>query len=369
MRADYVIVGGGVYGCATAWHLARNHDVVVVEAEAIASGASGGEGERGVRANGRDPRELPLIPPAYEAWARLADVLDPPIGYRRIGHLELIEREVDLEPAAARVELQLAHDIPTQLLDSGDVRRIEPEVSKSVVAAVYCAEDGVVDHTATTQALARAARRRGARVLERVTATGLVIAGDRVAKVLTRDEEIVVERGVVIVCNAGTPELLASVGVAVPVFPVVPQVIVTERVAPGLVRHLIGHAHRRLALKTLPDGRLMITGGWLGTWDAQTGRGLVADDQVAGNLAEAVAVFPRLNGVPVALAVADRVEAIASDMVPIIDRIPGTSNAIFATGWSGHGWAIAPAVSDLLAEWTLTGDRPSALAPFALDRF
>ena len=206
-------------------------------------------------------------------------------------------------------------------------------------------------------------------MLEGLPATSLVIAGDRVSKVLTPTEDIVVDRGVIAVCNAGTPELVASIGITVPVFPVVPQVIITERAPPGLVHHLIGHAHRRLALKTLPNGSVMITGGWLGTWDAQTGRGQVVDDHVAGNLADAVAVFPRLQGVPVALALADRVEAIASDMVPIIDRIPGASNAFFATGWSGHGWAIAPAVSELLVEWTLTGNRPPSLAPFTLDRF
>ncbi len=66
---------------------------------------------------------------------------------------------------------------------------------------------------------------------------------------------------------------------------------------------------------------------------------------------------------------ADRAESVARDLIPIVDRVPGVGNALMACGWSGHGWAIAPAVAELVAEWVVTGHRPSLLAPFALDRF
>jgi sarcosine oxidase subunit beta len=150
---------------------------------------------------------------------------------------------------------------------------------------------------------------------------------------------------------------------------VVPQALMTAPLDRVPLRHLIGHAHRQLALKALPDRSVMITGGWLGRRDPETGRGVVDDDQVAGNLADAVAVFPALEGVELSAAVADRAEAIAHDFVPIIDTVPGIENALFATGWSGHGWGIAPAVVELLAGWVLTGDRPAALRPFGSTRF
>ena len=70
---EFVIVGGGIYGCAVAWELAkRGADVLLLEAQSIASGASGGLGERGVRANGRDLRELPLMRLAYDIWPSAA---------------------------------------------------------------------------------------------------------------------------------------------------------------------------------------------------------------------------------------------------------------------------------------------------------
>ena len=73
---DFVIIGGGVYGCATAWELAkRGAEVMLLEADEIAAGASGGPGKRGVRANGRDLRELPLMRAAYRRWPTLHEEL------------------------------------------------------------------------------------------------------------------------------------------------------------------------------------------------------------------------------------------------------------------------------------------------------
>ena len=105
--ADYVIVGGGIYGCTVAWELAKaGEDALLLEAKSIASGASGGLGERGVRASGRDLRELPLMRLAYDIWPDLHEQVAGVTGYRRLGHLLLIEREVDLAGAAAQVWMQ-----------------------------------------------------------------------------------------------------------------------------------------------------------------------------------------------------------------------------------------------------------------------
>ena len=95
--ADDVVVGAGVYGAAVAWELARRgRDVVVLEAGEVAGGASGGPGRRGVRANGRDPRELPLARRAAERWPSLAEELGGATGFTRTGHLQLIEHEADV---------------------------------------------------------------------------------------------------------------------------------------------------------------------------------------------------------------------------------------------------------------------------------
>ena len=65
----------------------------------------------------------------------------------------------------------------------------------------------------------------------------------------------------------------------------------------------------------------------------------------------------------------DRAETNALYQIPIIDRVPGTSNVLVGCGWTGHGWAIAPAVAPHLAHWALDGSAPDALKPFSLGRF
>jgi sarcosine oxidase, subunit beta len=113
----------------------------------------------------------------------------------------------------------------------------------------------------------------------------------------------------------------------------------------------------------------MISGGWRGRWNAETGRGETLPDQVQGNVAEAVAVFPALAGVRVEAADASRLEARCVDDIPIIDSLPGARNLLVGTGWSGHGFAISLAVAQLLAEWAYDGEQPALLRPFSYRRF
>jgi sarcosine oxidase subunit beta len=358
-KAEFVVVGGGVVGCATAWELAQQgREVVLLEAETVAAGASGGPGLRGVRANGRDVRELPLARRGQELWPDLAARLGAETGFVRTGHLELTER-ADHAELEAIVERQRGAGIATEWLDADQVREYEPGLAPAVVGAAWCPDDGVADHSATTRAYAGAFERWG----------GTVRLGTRVVEVrpdtvvTDAGEAIAWTAGLVLATNAGTADLVAPLGVALPVFNVFPQVVVTEPVSPAPVHHLIGHAERRLALKMSPDGGVMITGGWLGQ------DGTVVADQVDGNVAEAVAVLPSLAGVALAETDASRAESICADMVPVVDRIPGVQRAWAATGWSGHGWAIAPAVAEALATWMVTGDPPPDLAPFGFDRF
>ncbi len=132
---------------------------------------------------------------------------------------------------------------------------------------------------------------------------------------------------------------------------------------------LIGHAHRTLAIKPLPDGRVMVSGGWRGRWDKATGQGEPIAEQVEGNRQEAVAVYPALADLPVDEVSTDRAEMISVDGIPIIDTLPGAENMLVGVGWSGHGWAIAPAVGMLMAQWVLSGKRPEDVDGFSYGRF
>ena len=369
---DFVIVGGGVYGSGVAWELARRGaEVVLLEARQIASGASGGLGKRGVRANGRDLRELPLMRLAYDLWPVLNEMFGAPTGYERTGHLQLIEQERDVHAAAARAWAQNKQGIDTDVLEVEALREMEPALSERVRTALYCPKDGVADHTATTQGFAQAAKQLGAVIRDQTPVVQLERQGDRCTAVITAQQErIPVDHSLLLLSNVHVSGFLASqLGITLPVWPMLPQVVLTEPVDPMPVHHLIGHAHRRLSIKSTPDGRIMISGGWRGRWNPATQQGEPEPAQVASNVAEAVAVYPCLQGIQVAQAATDRQESSTVDGIPIIDTVPGVANALFATGWTGHGWALSPAICQLLASWVHSGEKPELLQPFTYRRF
>ena len=368
--ADYVVIGGGVYGVATARRLAESGaDIVVLERKAIASGASGGPGRRGVRANGRDLRELPLMQAAYPLWEAIEDDLGESGLYERTGHLQLVGRDQDLPKAAAQAMAQNRFGVETHLLDAAAVRELEPHVEAGVLGAVYCPEDGHADHTRTTRAYAAAARRLGVDIREGAEAVEIAYAGDRATGVRTADGALVAAKaGVLALSNWSVPDLLGD-SAPMPVWSEALQVLLSRPLAEVPVRHVVGHFSRTLSIKPEAGDRVMISGGYRGAYDRTTHRGVALQPAIDANVAEAVATYPMLAGMAVEDADADHLESLTIDQVPVIDRRPGCPNLWFATGWCGHGWAIAPIVSDLLADFVLNDACPPLLRPFALSRF
>lgn len=373
MRADFVIVGGGVYGLATAWTLAtRGASVLVLEAGAVAAGASGGLGKRGVRANGRDIRELPLMREAYHLWPQLHETLGAPTGYERVGHLQLYERYHDVGQAEVRARVQQSLGIPTTHLDSlGQVRRVEPGVSERTLGALHAPLDGVADHVATTRAYGAAAERAGAMVRTGARVASIVAKDGRASGVvLASGEHVEVGRELLLLANGGTADLVRQVSsTMLPIWTIYPQVVVSTPGTSAPFTSYVGHAHRPVALKMVPGHVVMLSGGWRGRLNPETQRGETTQAGVTANWAEAIALFPAIEQLSIAEATADRAETNALDQIPIIDRVPGTSNVLVGCGWTGHGWAIAPAAAPYVAEWALSGQCPAALAPFTLARF
>ncbi len=373
MRADFVIVGAGIYGLAAAWTLAtRGASVVVLEAQDdVAAGASGGLGKRGVRANGRDIRELPLMREAYDIWPRLHELLGAPTGYERVGHLQLYERHHDIGQADARARVQTALGIPTTHLEGARVRDVEAGVSSRVLGALHAPLDGIADHEATTRAYAAAAQRAGATIRTGARVTDMVRDDERVVRVtLASGEAVEVGRALLLLVNGSTGDLVGrALGCTLPVWTIYPQVVLSTPAPVAPFSSYVGHASRPVALKMVPGGAVMLSGGWRGRLNPETGRGETTEANVAGNWAEAVALFPSIGELRVAEWTSDRAETNALDQIPIIDRVPGTSNVLVGCGWTGHGWAIAPAVAPHLAHWALDGSAPDALKPFSLGRF
>jgi sarcosine oxidase subunit beta len=373
--AEFVVIGGGIVGSAVAWGLARRGgDVVLVERDHVASGASGGPGWRGVRGNGRDIRELPLAARAYELWPALDELLGFPTRYRRIGSLQLGEEEtagltggrVSLE---ARQWSQESAGIPTSILSVDELAERQPGLGPDIRWALYCPLDGVADHGATTRAFAEAAIREGADIREGEEAVRIRADGGGRMVVETQRGPVTAQRAVFVLNNWRARSLLKdSFGMDLPIWRIFPQMNFVRQPDGVLLPYLIGHESRPLSIKSVAGLGVMLSGGRTGAWDEGTDNSMARVETFEANLADAAAVLPGLQNSAFLFSDTSRSESCCVDGIPIVDRLPADGTVFVGTGWTGHGFAIAPVVAECLVEWALSDKRPAALAPFSLDR-
>ncbi|ALM82864.1 FAD-binding oxidoreductase [Bordetella sp. N] len=375
--ADYVIVGAGIFGTALAWNLVgAGASVTVLERRTVASGASGGPGHRGVRANNRDLRELPLVVRALEIWPTLTEALGQQSGFERIGGLSIGEAErirgsqgrVTLQ---ARADVQNAYGARTEILDEAGVRARLPQVSGNVKYALYNPDDGIADHTQATRAFAAAAQARGVELREGAEVVAVREEGGVASVILASGEHVRAGRAVILAANTHVDGLLTeSFGLRLPVWTFNPQVA-TIKVSRALkLDHLVNHNSRSLSIKRADADHVTVTGGGVGTWDDATEIGTSNLNTLSASLAALTATFPiTAADAHVVDVEASRADSSSVDQIPIIDRVPGHPAVWFATGWSGHGFAIGPAVAEAVAQGLLEQRIPAVLQPFGLHRF
>ncbi|MGH8877164.1 MAG: NAD(P)/FAD-dependent oxidoreductase [Stackebrandtia sp.] len=372
MTAEFVIVGGGAHGCAVAYHLAKaGAAVTLLEAGAIGQEASGGSGKRGVRANRRDLRELGLMTEAYELWPGLADELEHETGYERTGGVYLIEEEVvgtsgGWVAARAHADAQNRIGVPTEVWDADRIREVLPGISENIKGGIHTPLDGVASQTATTRAYARAAHRHGARLIEGTAVASLRSdSSGRVTAVVTDTGEVIAASRDVLLANNSAAAQLAEdwLGVRLPMWNIYPQALFLRAENSVTIPLLTGHESRALSVKILDGDVIMLSGGWRGKLNAETGRGELVQKNIDGNLSQLTSVFPGLGELELLEADASRAEAVSVDAIPFIGPI--SANVFVAAGWSAHGWALVPAASKRIAELLLTGESSAVLDPFS----
>src|SRR5207244_10235235 len=163
INIEIAIIGGGVIGSSTAYHLAhQGHNVLVIEqapdvaSAPAASWASAG----GVRRQGRHPAEAKLAVEAIERWRTLEEELEAGVQYRRGGNLLLAETDAEAKQLVTFVQEQ--QDLgftDVRLVDRQEVTALVPGLQAGVVAGSYSPGDGQPDPALTTHAFAQPAQR------------------------------------------------------------------------------------------------------------------------------------------------------------------------------------------------------------------
>ena len=134
-KADAVIIGGGVMGCAIAYNLAKaGLKPVVIEKSDIGSEASGSNGG-GVRQSARNLKEMPLAMESIRMYGHLHEELEMDVEYVQEGNLRLCTSEEELEVMRQAVENQKKVGLELKMLDRRQLLEINPHVGEKVIGA------------------------------------------------------------------------------------------------------------------------------------------------------------------------------------------------------------------------------------------
>ena len=384
-HARVVIIGGGIVGCSVAYHLARRGctDVLLLERRQLTCGttwhAAGLVGQ--LRATHNLTRLAQYTTELYEGLERETGQAT---GFRRVGSVAVAASEARFEELKRGASMARCFGLEVQILAPGEARERWPLLAiDDVVGAVYLPKDGKCNPVDTTQALARGARMRGARIVEGVKVTGILRAHGRVTGVATEAGEV---RADAVVNCAGmwAREVGALADVSVPLHAAEHFYIVTQPI-PGLPANLpiLRDADARSYFKE-DTGKLLV--GWFEAeakpWSHEGIAESCAFEQLPPDLPHIEPLFAgAMRRVPVLETTGVQVffngpESFTPDDRYLLGEAPELEGLYVAAGFNSIGIQSAGGAGKVLADWIIDGHPPFDLwdvdirrcAPFQRNR-
>lgn len=377
-HAQIVVIGGGIIGCSTAYHLARDHkaDVVLLEQGKVTSGstwhAAGLVGQ--LRSSASITRVLKY---SVELYKGLAAETGLETGWKMTGCLRLAttpDRWTEFRRLATTAR---SFGMEMELISPEEVRRMWPLMDTSdLVGASWLPTDGQASPSDITQSLAKGARMHGAKIVEGMRVTGFDMDGPRITAVRTTQGVITCDK-VVNCAGQWARQVGAMAGVTVPLQPVKHQYIVTERI-PGLAADAptIRDPDRRTYFKEEvgglvmggyePNPQLWTTGDVPDDWEFR----LFDDDfdHFEQHMEQAIARIPALAETGVKQMI-NGAESFTPDGNFILGRASDCANLYVGAGFNAFGIASGGGAGWVLAEWVMTGEPPMDLWVVDIRRF
>ena len=376
-HAEVVVIGGGIIGCSTAYHLARDHkaDVVLVERGRLTGGstwhAAGLVGQ--LRSSASITQVLRY---SVDLYKRLDAETGLATGWRETGCLRLAcnaERWIEFKRQATTAH---SFGLDMHLLTPAEAQAIWPLIEvDDLVGATFMPSDGQASPSDITQSLAKGARMHGARLFEGVGCIGFVIENGRVAGVVTDAGTIACEK-VVLSAGMWSRQIGAMAGVSVPLQAVRHQYVVTETidgVAAGMAT--VRDPDRRTYFKEEVGG--LAFGGyepdpvaWVDEVPERFEFQLLDDDwdHFEQHLSAALARIPALQHAGIKQMI-NGPESFTPDGNFILGEAPEVRNFFVGAGFNAFGIASAGGAGWVLAQWVAAGEQPLDLWVVDIRRF
>ena len=356
-----VVIGGGIAGCSTLYHLTQEgwSDVVLVERNELTSGTTWHSAAQ-VTNFGMNQTMVGLKSHSIALYKELSEDPDYPINYHHAdGGIRLANTEAQMEGYRHFTSVARGMGVEFEVIDAAECARRHPLIStENLLGGLWDPFDGDIDPAQLCQALARRARKAGAEVYRNTPVTGLTQHKDDSWTVHTEKGNINCEI-VVNACGYRVNEVGAMMGVHHPVMSMEHQYMLTEPI------QKIVEADHRMPLLRCPisdyycrqEKQGLLVGFYeqdCKTWgmdgiDPNFVNALCPDDldRITDVLEGAFERMPALMDVGIHTVVNGPI-TYTIDGAPLVGPIPGKRNAFCIIGLraglgegGGHGWLLA----------------------------
>jgi sarcosine oxidase subunit beta len=352
--AEVVIIGGGVMGTSTAYHLAKKgcRDVVLVEKETFFGEGATGRCAGGFRHQFATEIDIRLSKHSIPMLERFPSEVGQQIGFNPCGYLFLLSREEDVLAFERNVQLQRRLGVETQWLSVDEIAHLVPLVDlEGITAGTFCGQDGLADPSSVVHGYVKGARRLGATLLTETEVHDIEVRAGRVRGVITN-------RGTIqtpIVVNAAGPwasQIGAMAGVDLFVKPVRRQMSVTTPIpqVPADFPMVIDFAQ---SLYFHREGPGILTGMSNPHEPPGFDQSVDRDWQIR-HLEAASLRMPILAEAGILNSWAGLYE-VSPDALPILGRVCEVQGFFCINGFSGHGFMHGPICGLLTAEEIVDG--------------
>ena len=352
--ADVVIIGGGIIGVSTAYYLGKNgiKNIVLIEKDTICGGSTGRCGA-GIRAQWGTEMNCRLGIAALDIFEQLDQELGMSVGLNQGGYLLVAYNENELETLRKGMTLQNSLGIQSRMITLKEAREICPGLAADdAVGFFFHGRDGHADPFLTTFAYLEAAKRFGVSCFRHTACTGIFVKNDEVKGVKT--ERGIISAPVVINCTGPYAQFVSRMaGIAIPNWAERHEILITEPVAPGVCPCMLMSFSGNYYIQQRPHGSIicgMSPEGHPEDYEKKTTWQFL--EAMSKTL---VRLLPRTRGIRVA-----RQWSGMYDMTPDAQPIIGETdvkNFFHSTGYSGHGFMLAPVAGKILSQ-QISGQKP-----------
>lgn len=347
-QASVVITGGGAIGVSIAYQLARAGvtDVVLLEKGALGEGSTC-KAAGGVRAQFSDQLNIEIGRRSLEVFENFGKIFDQEIDLHQVGYLFLLDTPETVEAFEQNVALQNSLGVTSRMISVAEAKSLSPYIeTDGLLAAAYSPRDGHCTPESVVLGYATAARRLGVTILTGCEVRGIEKVDDAIVAVNTEGGRIATDT-VICVAGAWSAKVGEYAGVDLPVTPVRRQILVTEAV-PDLRPATPFTIDFSTSYYFHNEGRGLLLG--MSDPDESPGFKMSRSDSWLPRLGDAMARrTPAFADIGIASGWAGLYE-MTPDHNALIGEAPDVSRFLYATGFSGHGFLMAPEVGEIMRD-------------------